>query len=517
MPLAVGSVPSRALRDDSHHDLQRRQRLGSFSLVCTVSGSDTEQTTSTMLSDAEETLTATDKAGAIGSSTDPNAVSLPVTEHKNDPQLGEGMDEDSNASTIVTDKAEEDVYDGACWKVVRTKRRARNAAALEAASPLTTDLENPLTKPRPSVAKRLPPLPFRDEKVILRPLGGLRLDQWPRPTLATALWAAAGVSPHDRRNLILRTRPEQNLAVISTPSSHVADALLKVQELLLGQRTYPVSAYLAAPDDSCKGIVPGLKPGTPSHTLVEEMQATDIQILQARMMGQTNIALVTFDGLRVPRFVRFLGAELRCYPHRPRQQVCKTCLKLGHRADHCPTPDVKVLPATPATAFNRSWVKKAIDEQQRQMTESTNAAPPSATTDASVTPLKKSGRSRSKKRSTSRSKARTKSKSRSRSRSQSTSARIQEKRPTIPASQASALPYKKALLGKPATSTAATDHQQPQSSENNNAKAAPREVSWGQGPAQLNLPQTSPHNTSRPSPPPECSFRSFPRNHEATP
>ncbi|KAL1422512.1 hypothetical protein MTO96_022028 [Rhipicephalus appendiculatus] len=69
-----------------------------------------------MLSDDEETLTDTDKAGAIRSSTDPNAASLPVTEHKNDPQLGEGMDEDSNASTIVTDTAEEDTYNGACWK-----------------------------------------------------------------------------------------------------------------------------------------------------------------------------------------------------------------------------------------------------------------------------------------------------------------------------------------------------------------------------------------------------------------
>ncbi|KAL1469570.1 hypothetical protein MTO96_041006 [Rhipicephalus appendiculatus] len=44
-----------------------------------------------MLSDAEETLADTDKAGAIGASTDPNAASLPVTEYKNDPQLGEGM------------------------------------------------------------------------------------------------------------------------------------------------------------------------------------------------------------------------------------------------------------------------------------------------------------------------------------------------------------------------------------------------------------------------------------------
>ncbi|KAH7976917.1 hypothetical protein HPB52_021494 [Rhipicephalus sanguineus] len=437
-----------------------------------------------MLSDTEETLTATDKAATIGSSTDHNTASIPTAERTNDPQLGEGMDEDSAAFNTVTDATEDDAYNGACWKVVRNKRRARNAAAPEAASLLKTDSENPLTKPRPSGTTRLPPLPFGDEKVVLRPLGGLRLDKWPKPTLATALWAAAGVIPSDRKNFILRTRPEQNLAVISTPSSHVADALLQVQELSLGQRTYPVSSYLAAPDDSCKGIVPGLEPGTTSHTLVEEMQATGIQILQARMMGQTNIALVTFEGLRVPRFVRFLGAELRCYPHRPRQPVCKTCLILGHRADHCPTPDLIIceqcgidnpMPSHPCSPrckscggdhattdpkcprrqrqpFNRSWVKKAIDDERRQITASTDAAPSSATTHASETSKK---------------------------------TRIQEKRPTTPASQASPSPYKKALLSKPATSTATPDHQQPRASDNSNAMAAPREARHAQMHAQL--------------------------------
>ncbi|KAH7969652.1 hypothetical protein HPB52_020870 [Rhipicephalus sanguineus] len=514
MPLEVGSVASHAVLDDNNHDTQRRQRLGSLPLLCTVSNSDNQQTTPMMLSDTEETLTATDKAATIGSSTDHNTASIPTAERTNDPQLGEGMDEHSAAFNTVMDATEDDAYNGACWKVVRNKRRARNAAALEAASLLKTDSDNPLTKPRPSGTTRLLPLPFRDEKVVLRPLGGLRLDKWPKPTLATALWAAAGVSPN---------------------------ALLQVQELSLGQRTYPVSSYLAAPDDSCKGIVPGLEPGTTSDTLVEEMQVTGIQILQARMMGQTNIALVTFEGFRVPRFVRFLGAELRCYPHRPRHPVCKTCLKLGHRADHCPTPDLIIceqcgidnpMPSHPCSprckscggdhattdpkcprrqrqSLNRSWVKKAIDGERRQMTASTHAAPSSATTHAPET-SKKSGRSRSKTRSRARSKTRTKSKSRSRSRSQSTSARIQEKRPTTPASQASPSPYKKALLSKPATSTATPEHQQPRASDNSNAMAAPREVSFEQGPAQLTPPHPPHHNTFRPSPPPNTSTDPFP-------
>ncbi|KAH8041651.1 hypothetical protein HPB51_017453 [Rhipicephalus microplus] len=60
------------------------------------------------------------------------------------------------------------------------------------------------------------------------------------------------------------------------------------------------------------------------------------------MMGQTNIALVTFEGLKVPHCVRFFGVELRFYPHRPRQVVCKICFKLGHWDDHCPTPDAVI-------------------------------------------------------------------------------------------------------------------------------------------------------------------------------
>ncbi|KAL1470640.1 hypothetical protein MTO96_040319 [Rhipicephalus appendiculatus] len=160
--------------------------------------------------------------------------------------------------------------------------------------------------------RTFPPLPLHDEKIILRPHSGLCLHKWTRPEFANALWRDAGLTTDDRQNIIFRLRPQQNLAVISTPQSHVADALYKVRELWLGQRVYPITTYFAAPNNSCQGIVTGT------------------QILQARMMGQTNIALVTFEEL--PRYVRFCGAELRYYPHRPRQLVCKMCHKLGHWA-----------------------------------------------------------------------------------------------------------------------------------------------------------------------------------------
>ncbi|KAL1443349.1 hypothetical protein MTO96_046001 [Rhipicephalus appendiculatus] len=91
------------------------------------------------------------------------------------------------------------------------------------------------------------------------------------PELAGALWSAARLTTKYCRDIICRLRPQQNLAIISTPQSHVADALNKVQELTLGEQVYPIATYFAAPDNSCKGIVPGIVPGTSSSTLVDEL------------------------------------------------------------------------------------------------------------------------------------------------------------------------------------------------------------------------------------------------------
>ncbi|KAL3210264.1 hypothetical protein MRX96_052220 [Rhipicephalus microplus] len=252
---------------------------------------------------------------------------------------GGRMEED----TTLCDNTDNDA--GGCCKTVQHRRRARHMHA-EAQPP--KDTSGIPYAPQQTTRKRSqnqnpPPLPLHEEKIILRHHGGHCLDSWTRPELANALWSAAGLSTEDRQNIIFRLRPQQNLAVISTPKSLVADALYKVRELRLGQRVYPITTYFAAPDNnSCKGIVPGLVPGTPSSTLVDELLTPGTQILQARMMGQTNVALVTFEGLKVPRYVRFYGAELRCYPHHPRQLVCKISHRLGHWADHCPTPHVLI-------------------------------------------------------------------------------------------------------------------------------------------------------------------------------
>ncbi|KAL3208703.1 hypothetical protein MRX96_038883 [Rhipicephalus microplus] len=172
-------------------------------------------------------------------------------------------------------------------------------------------------------------------------------------------------------------------------------------------------------------------------------------------MGQTKIAKVYFKGLKVPRYVRFYGVELRSYLHRLRQVVCKICHKLGHLDDHCPTQDVicttcgidnptQSHPFTPhfkscdgphpttdpnclrreRQALNMVWVRKAFENELCQLQPCTDhtASNKAAETRHSRTPMKAEesrckSRSKSHRKSNTCSKSRTRFKSRTRSQS----------------------------------------------------------------------------------------------------
>ncbi|EEC18982.1 hypothetical protein IscW_ISCW014252 [Ixodes scapularis] len=112
-----------------------------------------------------------------------------------------------------------------------------------------------------------------------------------------------------------------------------------VSALTFGTKEYEVTAYLAVPDNACKGVISGVETRPTAEVLTENLRSTGINILYARMMGQTNTAVITFKGIKVPRFVYLSGGEYPCRPYQLRQQVCGVCLGLGHRTDVCPQPE----------------------------------------------------------------------------------------------------------------------------------------------------------------------------------
>ncbi|KAH7968942.1 hypothetical protein HPB52_012927 [Rhipicephalus sanguineus] len=289
------------------------------------------------------------------------------SEQPTDILTGERMDED--AASNFHDDQTDDEEAGGCRKTVMNKRRARKMKAQKE----TESSENIPGVSQCNIGKHcgnqhLPRLPLHDEKIILRPHGGLCLDKWTRPELAGALWSAACLTTKDRQDIIFRLRPQRNLAIISTRQSHVSDAVYKVRELRL------------APENSCKGVVPGIVPGTSSSTLVDELVAPETQIFQACMMGQTNIALVTFEGLKncvatpiVPAnwFVSYatssaIGMAIavhHTWSHARRAALitlphCIRALHTANRSDGAHTTTDANCPRRERQAVNKVWVEK---------------------------------------------------------------------------------------------------------------------------------------------------------------
>ncbi|KAG0410744.1 hypothetical protein HPB47_012165 [Ixodes persulcatus] len=191
----------------------------------------------------------------------------------------------------------------------------------------------------PKKLKPLPPLPPSDIKVVIRPREGLNLGAWRTDQVVGAINAACRFSPSERKGLTIRIRQDQNLAIVSTPDESVAVRAREIPGITIDGRQFEVQAYVALPDNSCRGVISGISPQTTTDQLMEGLYARETNILFARMMGRTNTAIVTFEGLSVPRFLCYDGGEYRCYTHRPKQQVCGACLEVGHRVDVCPHPE----------------------------------------------------------------------------------------------------------------------------------------------------------------------------------
>ncbi|KAH9364945.1 hypothetical protein HPB48_017960 [Haemaphysalis longicornis] len=84
-------------------------------------------------------------------------------------------------------------------------------------------------------------------------------------------------------------------------------------------------AYLAAPTDSCRGVIHGVEANTPPEELAANLISTGASIISARMMGRTETALITLAGSTITRYVIYHHTDF------------------SHRVDVCPLPPSTVL------------------------------------------------------------------------------------------------------------------------------------------------------------------------------
>ncbi|KAH7941776.1 hypothetical protein HPB49_017438 [Dermacentor silvarum] len=207
-------------------------------------------------------------------------------------------------------------------------------------------------KPKPP---RQPQLPREDIKIIVRPRDGLNVSKLSDAQIRDEVLRAAAVPIAEAEDDIYRSCVEKNVIVISTPRMANAEKYNRIRELQIGDTHYEATAYAAPPADTYKGVIHNI----PDYDTAEDITKSLIYkknstILQARRMGNTNSAIIIFEGPNVPFYVYYTEAPSTAATFTRKKSKCAEPAAGSVIARTCALPPTRnsaktVVPKTPRT------------------------------------------------------------------------------------------------------------------------------------------------------------------------
>ncbi|KAH8009913.1 hypothetical protein HPB51_021711 [Rhipicephalus microplus] len=193
-------------------------------------------------------------------------------------------------------------------------------------------------------ASRMPlNLPREEQKIVIRPRGELFLAKLEADIVMSAVITAANVPKTTAKADTICINPTQNIIVISTPDEERARYYASVRSLYIGGRSYETHAYCTAPHGTVKGVIRGIAVENTAGNLHKNiLNQANPQALEAHRIGNTTSIVILFAGTKVPNYIKYGFIIVKCGLYIQHHNVCKTCGKIGHRADVCPTPETKI-------------------------------------------------------------------------------------------------------------------------------------------------------------------------------
>ncbi|XP_075726215.1 uncharacterized protein LOC142767854 [Rhipicephalus microplus] len=193
-------------------------------------------------------------------------------------------------------------------------------------------------------ASRMPlNLPREEQKIVIRPRGGLFLAKLEADIVMSAVITAANVPKTTAKADTICINPTRNIIVISTPDEERARYYASVRSLYIGGRSNETHAYCTAPHGTVKGVIRGIAVENTAEDLHENIvNQANPQALEAHRIGNTTSIVILFAGTKVPNYIKYGSIIVKSGLYRQHHNVCKTCGKIGHRADVCPTPETKI-------------------------------------------------------------------------------------------------------------------------------------------------------------------------------
>ncbi|CAN8017538.1 unnamed protein product, partial [Ixodes persulcatus] len=176
--------------------------------------------------------------------------------------------------------------------------------------------------------------------VILRPTQPCRIMDAPFLTIDSAIATQTGLQSHPslQPRYQVRYLDRSNQLAVDATSSQVRDALLKITYIPIDKKQVPVQAYEAIRRGQTRGFIKNAG-GMDSAQLLQHLHCRKCTILQARPLGTSGSALITFEGTSLPFRVGLGSFTVRVYPFHRQTHVCDTCHCIGHRSTQCPNSD----------------------------------------------------------------------------------------------------------------------------------------------------------------------------------
>ncbi|KAH9379041.1 hypothetical protein HPB48_001655 [Haemaphysalis longicornis] len=147
--------------------------------------------------------------------------------------------------------------------------------------------------------------------LILRPQEGFTLADFRRAALTIAICKAANPLPSEANATYITIHQHQNIAVIKTLPKTAAAKITRTSSIYIANQARKTN-------------------------LMANLCAPGTNIINARIMGRSETAIITFRGTYIPPYFVFYMAKNRSKPQKPKAQYCDTCYWKGHRADVCP-------------------------------------------------------------------------------------------------------------------------------------------------------------------------------------
>lgn len=171
--------------------------------------------------------------------------------------------------------------------------------------------------------------------ITIRPRTKRSLATLPKGTVFAALAVILGNKVHEISYKILK---ENNTISVRTAMEASVHLLLDMKDISVHNGPpIPVQAYQALGVNQIRGVMYEADVGENSESVKSKLVSDTHTIVSARLMGNNSTTvLITFQGNKLPRNVRYSHCIMPIYAYVPKTVTCNNCHITGHKSDICP-------------------------------------------------------------------------------------------------------------------------------------------------------------------------------------